>query len=40
LAQSVSAAVRFGVDKEDAVQKMNLLQDRLKTLEGVRRGVG
>jgi hypothetical protein len=38
LAESTAAAVRFGVDKEDAVEKLLKLCDRLSQLEQVVTG--
>jgi hypothetical protein len=36
LAQSTAAAVQFGVDPQDALDKISKLQERLSTLEQVR----
>lgn len=35
LAEAAAAAVRFGVDKEEAVEKLIKLHARLKTVEGI-----
>lgn len=35
LAESAAAAVRFGVDKEEAVEKLIKLHDRLKAVETI-----
>jgi hypothetical protein len=35
LAQSTAAAVQFGVDPQDALDKISKLQERLSTLEQV-----
>jgi hypothetical protein len=37
LAQGTAAAVQFGVDPQDALDKISKLQERLSTLEQVRR---
>lgn len=37
LAEAAAAAVRFGVDKEEAVEKLLKMCDRLSQLEQVRR---
>ncbi len=37
LAEASAAAVRFGVDKEDSVEKLRKLSDRLAQMEKVRR---
>lgn len=36
LAQGTAAAVQFGVDPQDALDKIGKLQERLSTLEQVR----
>lgn len=36
LAQGTAAAVQFGVDPQDALDKISKLQERLSTLEQVR----
>lgn len=38
LAQGTAAAVQFGVDPQDALDKISKLQERLSTLEQVRGG--
>lgn len=40
LAASTAAAVQFGVDPQDALDKISRLQERLSTLEQVRGGGG
>lgn len=40
LAQSTAAAVQFGVDPQDALDKISKLQERLSTLEQVRSSCG
>lgn len=39
LAQGTAAAVQFGVDPQDALDKIGKLQERLSTLEQVRRNM-